>query len=138
MAYNYEYPYFDPNKYNSDWLIKRVWEISEEWKKKYPEWETRLDQQDALIAQIKKELDEIVKLSPGFMENLISQAIKNVWFGLNQEGYFVAFIPESWRSIQFATTGYDTVVPTQLEYGHLCLYENQDTYAKYEKGAFKS
>lgn len=126
MAYNYEYPYFDPNKYNDDWLIKRVWEISEEWKKKYPEWEERLDHQDELIAEIKKQLDDIVKLSPGFMEHLISQAIKNVWFGLTQEGYFVAFIPESWRDIMFATTGYDTTVPTMLEYGHLVLYDAAD------------
>lgn len=29
MAYNYEYPYVDPNRYNSDWLlneIKKIWE----------------------------------------------------------------------------------------------------------------
>lgn len=60
------------------------------------------------------------------MEHLISMAIRNVWFGLNQEGYFVAFIPESWRDIMFATTGYDTTVPTMLEYGHLVLYDAAD------------
>ena len=27
MAYNYEYPYTDPNRYNSDWLLKKVKEI---------------------------------------------------------------------------------------------------------------
>nr|DAO65365.1 MAG TPA: Pectate lyase [Caudoviricetes sp.] len=35
MAYNYEYPYVDPNRYNSDWLlneIKKIWETI----KKYP------------------------------------------------------------------------------------------------------
>ena len=29
MAYNYEYPYVDPNRYNSDWMlneIKKIWE----------------------------------------------------------------------------------------------------------------
>ena len=24
MAYNYEYPYVDPNRYNSDWLLNYV------------------------------------------------------------------------------------------------------------------
>lgn len=131
MAFNYEWPYVDPNNYNDDWLIKTVLEISNEWKAKFPEWETRLDQQDALIAQIKQELDQIVQLSPGFMENLISQAIRNVWFGLTDTGYFVAYIPKSWSSIRFATTGYDTTVPTTLEYGHLVLYENNQNYAEY-------
>lgn len=130
MAYNYEYPYTDMSQYNDDWLLKTVLGISEEWKSKFPEWETRLDQQDALIAQIQKELQQIVSLSPGFMEALIAKAIKNVWFGLTQTGYFVAYIPDSWRDIMFATTGYDTTVPTQLEYGHLCLYNAQDIYNK--------
>lgn len=125
-GYNYEWPYTSSDRYNDDWLIKEVLRIRDEWAKKYPEWETRLDQQDAIIAEIKKELDQIVQLSPGFMEALISKAIKNVWFGLNQDGYFVAYIPESWRAIMFATTGYDTTVPTQLEYGHLVLYDASD------------
>lgn len=126
MAYNYEYPYVDPSQYNDDWLIKTVLQIANEWKVKYPEWETLLDEQDALIAQIQKELQQIVQLSPGFMEALIAKAIKNVWFGLTDTGYFVAFIPESWQSILFATTGYDTTVPTELEYGHLVLYNAED------------
>lgn len=131
MAYNYEYPYVDAEHYNDDWLIKKVLELKDIWEVKFPEWETRLDQQEALIAQIKKELDSIVQLSPGFMENLISGAIKNVWFGLTDSGYFVAYIPESWNAVRFATTGYDTVVPTELEYGHLVLYHNNEDYAAY-------
>ena len=31
MAYNYEYPYTDPNRYNSDWLLNKVKELAEEW-----------------------------------------------------------------------------------------------------------
>lgn len=42
--------------------------------------------------------------------------------GLTDDGYFCVFIPESWDTIQFATSGYDTVVPCQLEYGHLVMY----------------
>lgn len=128
MAYNYEYPYVDPARYNDDWLIHTVKRIEAEWKEKYPEWEERLDHQDELIEQIKKELDEIVQLSPGFLEKLIASAIRNVWFGLTMDGHFVAYIPQSWSAILFATTGYDTVVPTQLEYGHLVLYEKNPSF----------
>lgn len=31
MAYNYEYPYTDPNRYNSDWLINAMRKLQEEW-----------------------------------------------------------------------------------------------------------
>lgn len=40
MAYNYEYPYVDPERYNSDWLINKVKELAEEWKKVTKDWET--------------------------------------------------------------------------------------------------
>lgn len=125
MAYNYEYPYVDPERYNSDWLISKVKELEAEWDIKFPEWQKNIEQQNALIDQIKKELDDIVNLSPGFMENLINGAIKNVWFGITETGYFCVWIPDSWKDIMFATTGYDTVVPTQLEYGHLVIYDAQ-------------
>lgn len=42
--------------------------------------------------------------------------------GLTEDGYFCVWIPHSWNTIQFATTGYDTVAPEQLEYGHLVMY----------------
>lgn len=29
MAYNYEYPYTDPNRYNDDWLLARINELEE-------------------------------------------------------------------------------------------------------------
>ena len=31
MAYNYEYPYTDPNRHNSDWLLSKVREIETQW-----------------------------------------------------------------------------------------------------------
>lgn len=31
MAYNYEYPYTDPNRYNSDWVLKKVTDLIKEW-----------------------------------------------------------------------------------------------------------
>lgn len=52
---------------------------------------------------------------------IISAIIKNVWFGLTNAGYFVAYIPESWSDIIFKTTGLDIDLDLQPEYGHLVL-----------------
>lgn len=52
---------------------------------------------------------------------ILANAIKMVWFGLTDTGYFVAYIPESWNDIQFNTTGWDYETPLQPEYGHLVL-----------------
>lgn len=52
---------------------------------------------------------------------LIKEMIKNVWFGLSDVGYFVAYIPESWRDVIFKTTGYDILLDIQQDFGHLVL-----------------
>lgn len=51
------------------------------------------------------------------MPNIISEAIKMVYFGLTLDGYFVAYIPESWKQIVF-DTGMQYGTP---EYGRLIL-----------------
>ena len=37
------------------------------------------------------------------MPDIISEAMKMVFFGLTMDGYFCAYIPESWAAIQFDT-----------------------------------
>lgn len=53
--------------------------------------------------------------------DIISEAVKQVWFGLTDSGYFIAYIPQSWNDIKFNTTGYDYFTELQSEYGHLVL-----------------
>lgn len=38
------------------------------------------------------------------MEEIMHDAVKLVWFGLTDDGYFMAVIPESWEEITFDTT----------------------------------
>lgn len=52
---------------------------------------------------------------------VIAALIKNVWFGLTNSGYFVAYIPESWHDITFKTTGLDIDLELMPDYGHLVL-----------------
>lgn len=53
-------------------------------------------------------------------EEIIGRAIKMVFFGITDDGYFVAHIPDSWDDITFGTTGLD-IFPPGIEYGHLTL-----------------
>lgn len=54
------------------------------------------------------------------MPNIISDAIKMVFFGLTDDGYFVAYIPNSWSQIMF-----DTEANYEADnYGHLILSFN--------------
>ena len=54
-----------------------------------------------------------------YTEEIIGKAIKIVTFGL-ENGYFVAYIPDSWDEITFGTTGLDDF-PAGYDYGHLTL-----------------
>ena len=53
--------------------------------------------------------------------DLIGELATSVFFGITDSGYWVAYIPESWRDIIFNTTGLDITLELQPEYGHLVL-----------------
>lgn len=52
--------------------------------------------------------------------DLVGELVKMVFFGITNDGYFVAYIPESWEDIIFGTTGLDDF-PDGIDYGHLTL-----------------
>lgn len=53
-------------------------------------------------------------------DDIIAKLIKTVFFALTDEGYFVAYIPDSWSDITFGTSGLDDF-PAGIDYGHLTL-----------------
>ena len=53
------------------------------------------------------------------LEKILANAVKFVFFGLTDDGYFVAYIPSSWNDITFKTTGLD--IEYDYDYGHLVL-----------------
>lgn len=80
------------------------------------------NQQDATIARNLETNDGRIKKKLDDLEERISNLTKNVYFALNDEGYFVAYIPESWTDIQFDTgTQYG-----EFDYGRLILRYNVD------------
>lgn len=78
-----------------------------------------IDELNAELEEVNKKIDEI---DTSFAEELISEAIATmVFFGLTDNGYFVAYIPDGWDDITFKTTGLDAYVTPPMDYGHLVL-----------------
>lgn len=55
--------------------------------------------------------------------DLVGELVKTVFFGLTDDGHFVAYIPDSWDDIEFNTSDYDIILSDHPEvgYGHLIL-----------------
>lgn len=94
--------------------------------------DSRLDGLDALTAQLKEAACQLfAKLKAGdftkdtFIEwvntnmtDIIYQMVRFVFFGLDDDGHFVAYIPASWEFLHF-----DTLLdPDKPGYGHLVIY----------------
>lgn len=67
MAYNYEYPYTDPNRYNADWLLNKMKELEERLDGIVEETlaltktyvDNRLETYQSLIESIRREIAEV-------------------------------------------------------------------------------
>ena len=94
--------------------------------------DTRLDGLDILTAQLKDAACQLfAKLKAGdftkdtFIEwvntnmtDIIHQMVRFVFFGLDDDGHFVAYIPASWDFLHF-----DTLLDSDKPgYGHLVVY----------------
>lgn len=83
----------------------------------------------ASIEQMQKDIDVLEEWVNNFDENvdkmlkeIIDKYIATmVFFGITEDGYFVAYIPESWNDITFYTTELDIFLDIEPEYGHLVL-----------------
>ena len=78
------------------------------------------------MEELKNDINTIEKwiadFNTKYAEKIIAEHIATmVFFGLTDGGYFVAYIPENWDNLGFATTGLDIEVPIEPNYGHLVL-----------------
>lgn len=129
MAFFNQYPYLNENDLNLDYLLKHIKELMmrvsvlEQWRVTH----------EAEYAQLKALYDQIISgnfppsvvaaFEAWLRENaldLIGELVKMVFFGITDDGYFVAYIPESWDDIIFGTTGLDDF-PSGVDFGHLTL-----------------
>ena len=124
----FEFPH--TRTYDSDlgWLIKEMRKIIDETGAS-TEWKAKVDTELAKLEACCNDLmtgdfpQSFTDALVGWMQNnaldIVGELIKMVFFGL-ENGYLVAYIPESWQDIIFNTTGLDIFVP-DVDFGHLVL-----------------
>ena len=128
------FPYTNFHEVNLGWVIKTVKELADQ----YGGVGEMLDEISAAVsgntAAIASLNTRFQRLENGeYIENyipaladwinnnlieLVSRIAKFVVFGLTDNGYFYADIPESWEQVQFST-GYDPEIA--MEYLHLII-----------------
>ena len=128
-----KFPNTNYHEINLDWILK-VMEYVKSTADEMNEWkETHQKEYEELLAHVDAIQDWIDGLEEGDIpqslldglatwiddniQDLISRNIRYVWFGLTDDGHFVAYIPESWQELWF-----DTVMDFENEYyGHLLI-----------------
>lgn len=78
------------------------------------------------LEDLKADLKEVQKWIDNYDTSFAREVIENtlatmIMVGITNAGYIVYYIPQSWSSIEFKTTGLDYETPLQSEYGHLVL-----------------
>ena len=84
MAYNYEYPYTDPHRYNADWLINKMKELEgrldgilEEALKLTKEYvDIRLSEYQAQITRIRKEIQAVSDRTDELSAEMVRQVMR--------------------------------------------------------------
>ena len=128
----HNYPYTDFHELNLDWILKHFKEFVDainslnEWKTQHEaDYQELLD----IVEGIQQDYNDInegnwtpeftSKMEQWWQANaldLVGSMVKFVFFGLTIDGYFVAYIPENWREIQF-----DTIMTPGENYGKLTI-----------------
>ena len=123
------YPYLNINDLNLDWIIKHFKEFIEAIKsldgyadKHEKQIKELMEFEKALIdGKFPPEMEQaLIKWCKENTSDIIAEAIKLVIFAIDESGYFIAYIPETWTDIVFGTSGFDDF-PAGVEYGHLTL-----------------
>ncbi len=102
--------------------------FKEETQNKFDEFKAETQNKvDVFKAEVENQFEELVngtwiQGTIPYLEELLKQYIPvAIFFEINNDGYFVANIPETWDEIQFNTTGYDYPEINSVGYGHLIM-----------------
>ena len=155
MAWSWDkFPYTNFHELNLVYILKvakyakKTADLMLEWKrehqKEYEELVNHVDKIQAWIDGVESGnipqalIDGLATWIDNNLQDLISRAIKFVWFGLTTDGYFVAYIPDSWDELTF-----DTCMDFANEYyGHLLIcyddakLQHAETYHRAHRSDF--
>lgn len=124
-----QYPYINENDLNLDYILKKVKQLLaavaelEGWRARHEQEYRQLYNwyQSLISGNFTPEM--VAALNKWCRENIVDmvgELVKMVFFGITDNGYFVAYIPESWDDVIFSTTGFDDLIPG-YDYGRLVL-----------------
>lgn len=128
-GFDNKYPYTDFHELNLDWILKQVKanKISiEECLKLIEKWSDKADKiielyQAIITGDFPPEFENaIVSWLQENAVDIVGDLVHMVFFGLTLDGYFVAYVPESWDDITFNTSNYDITIP-DTDFGRLVL-----------------
>ena len=90
-------------------LSNKIWEYDQILYEKLKEVESTLQEYADILDGKVNDFDRIIlekteKWLAENMEDILTQAVQLVWFGLTDDGYFMAVIPKNWSDVQFDTT----------------------------------
>lgn len=107
-----QFPYSNMQNLNLDWVIQVLKAAEEVVTEKIPGIESAIAALQQADKDINKRIDNVIKEIETIVDDdtimqlvvdAISEVIKMVFFGLSDDGYFVAYIPNSWDCITFGT-----------------------------------
>lgn len=120
------FPYSEMYKLNMTWIIETIKKNTNDVEKAVAEiqaYQADMNAKFEALEEVQKE--QIAELMTSWnqkidylLKHIIPQLIT---FGLTDDGYFVAYIPEQWQDIQFFTDTSDFNAP---EFGRLGLMYN--------------
>lgn len=124
----FEFPHTRTYDTDLGWLIKNS-NSQEEAIKALEEWKAS---SESTMEDLERLYEMMLsgELPPGLVDaieewllnnaaDILPDIVKNVFFGLDN-GYFVAYIPDSWSDIIFGTSGLDDF-PVGIDFGRLTL-----------------
>lgn len=129
----FEFPHTRTYDTDLGWLIKKVTSYDETIQA-LNDWITENNPKITELMDFMNDMQNVNTLPEGVKQalydwasehliDLVGATIKNVFFGLTDDGHFVAYIPDSWSDITFNTSYYDIILSDhpEVDYGHLIL-----------------